>query len=107
MKGKLHKITLGGDDFSLRINFGTIEIVEGFIGKLYAFGDKINNKDVGLTEIVETYYNMQEGTAYNKAEIFDRICTDGLMTHIINVSNIFMPILVGNLNLEEVQSKKK
>lgn len=103
------KTTLAEEEIELKFTHERIDTIEKEIGSFYSYPDKCSDKTVTVSNIVSIYYHAQEGTAYNKHQIFDKIIKDGLIPHITQTCNIIMGLIFGEKIMTQLEedSKKK
>lgn len=97
------KITLAGEEIELKFTFKRIGDIEKEIGSMYSYPPKCVDRTVTVSEIVSIYYNAQEA-AYSREKIFEKIMSDGLVSHITITYDIVMRLSVGKKVTEELEA---
>ena len=103
------EVELAGEKLELKLTFKRMKIIEKEIGSFYSYPNKCADKTVTVSDIVCIYYNGQEGTAYNEGKIFDKVMSDGLVTHVTRTYDAVMSIVFGEEVMKQIEedSKKK
>lgn len=103
----MEKVILDGEELKISNSFKNITDVEKEIGSIYGFTQKISDRTVTVSDVVNTYYHMQSESSYSKQQLFEKIIKDGLVKHMSMIGQIFMPNLVGNQTVQEALDKAK
>ena len=104
---RILKVNLAGEEIELSPTYGNIEKVERTKG-LFSFCNDLQSGVAKVTDVVNIYYYMQNNTAYSQGQIADKIMSDGLNKHLLQVVSVLSSILNGNgqeVSEEEIEKK--
>lgn len=93
---RTHKIKLDGESLELSLCFDNLDKVEQLVGKVYQLGGKIAASELGVTDLVKIYFQMQHGVTYSQDYIIDAILKDGLSHHMEQLVGLLSIIFTGD-----------
>ena len=97
------EIELAGEKINLKLTMERIDKIEELSGhSVYSFPDKCADKSLGTKGIVAFYWQAQEGTAYSREQIFQKIMVDGLANHYGQVCNGLMHMVYGEKVMKQI-----
>ena len=99
------KVILAGEEIEMSTKYIYLKKVEEEVGSIFGYSDKCLKKTITLMDIVDIYYYLQQGAAYSQEKIYDKVIADGLMTHINYVAELFLPLVIGNSTIAELEKE--
>lgn len=98
------KITLADEEIELKLTMERIDKIEDLSGySIFSFPDRCADKSLKTKGVVIFYWQTQEGTAYSKEQIFQKVMADGLANHYGQVCNVLMNSIYGEKIMKKLE----